>query len=136
MLYYHNIISQIVQKVNTIFFSDNHLADLNKWKQNGSEECSPGDSVDPSAITGDTDLIPDPGRSHVLKSKLSPCTTTLEPELQSPGAITLLCVLWYSRLATRDATAMEAVQRWRGSPHPGKSLRSSEDRAQPMIRKK
>jgi len=46
------------------------------------------------ASTGDMGLIPGPGKFHV--EQLSPCTTTTEPVLCSPGA------------ATREATAMRS----------------------------
>ena len=49
----------------------------------------PGGSVvkNPLVNVGDRGLIPDLGRSHMTE-QLSPCTTTFEPELQSPGATT------------------------------------------------
>ena len=40
------------------------------------------------ANAGDTGSIPDQGRSHLLRNKLSLCTTTVEPVLWSPGAAT------------------------------------------------
>ena len=50
----------------------------------------PGGSVvkNPPANAGDTSSIPDPGRSHVPWKKISPCATTIESVLQSPGTAT------------------------------------------------
>ena len=76
----------------------------------------------PPANAGDTGSIPGPGRFHMPWSdKQSPCATTTEPVLQSP--------------AVREATTMRNFRTARKSSLHSlqleKSLRSSEDPAQP-----
>lgn len=61
---------------------------------------------------------PRSGKIPRAGEQLSPCTTTLEPELQSPGA------------ATTEASVPRA-----SPPQREKSLRSVEDAAQPKINK-
>ena len=49
----------------------------------------------PPANAGDTDLIPDPERVHMLEGRQSPCTTTTEPAVKgsslSPQLEKALC---------------------------------------------
>ena len=76
----------------------------------------------PPANAGDTGSIPGPGRFHMpWSNKQSLCATTTEPVLQSPS--------------TREATMMRNFRTARKSSLHSlqleKSLRSSEDPAQP-----
>ena len=116
---------------------------LNKDKYLGG---SPGGSVVKNlpAKAGDTNPIPDPGRSCM---QLSPCTTTAEPVLRSPGAATTestrhhhgACVPSSACSTTREATTARSSCAEPGRsprlPYLETSLHSNKDPAQQKINK-
>ena len=85
-------------------------------------------------------LNPWSGRTLHATEQLSPCVTTIEPELQSLGTATSeACVPESPRLATRETTTMRSLcTTTRGTSllaATKKSPRSNEEPAQPLKKK-
>ena len=63
---------------------------LAEWIKRKHDLNFPGGTMDknPPANAGDTGSIPGPRKILYAVEQLNPCTTTTEPEIQSPGAST------------------------------------------------
>ena len=74
------------------------------------EEGFPFGSVvkNPPANAGDTGSVPGPGRPYMPLSNLSPCATTTEPALRSPGTPTTELALWSLGTPTTEPTRPRA----------------------------
>ena len=95
----------------------------------------------PANIGGDTDLLPEPGKSHMLRGSyasepqlLSQGSGGREPQLLKPE-----CPGWSLCPAAREATSVRSLQpRLESSSHSAqleKSLSSDKDGAGPKINK-